>query len=140
MDHLLNLSTAAKLVGVSRGTLQKKIQNGELETFEGHIRMSSLCKVYPDVGNRTDAVLERVNRIRDNPIWKPNLNERSDERLLANQVHQLQVELKDTYAELDTYKRLVQELHDRMTALKDGCDRKEKQQLQALMNWMSSQL
>ena len=140
MDHLLNLSTAAKLVGVSRGTLQKKIQSGELETFEGHIRISSLCKVYPEVENKTDPVLERVNRIRDNPAYKPSLNERSDKRLLADQIHQLQIELKDTYAELDTYKRLVQELHDRMTALKDGCNREEKQQLQALMNWMSSQL
>lgn len=140
MDHLLNLSTAAKLVGVSRGTIQSKIQAGELETFEGHVRMSALSVVYPEVGNSTDSVLERVARIRDNCDFKDNINELSDERQLATKVHQLQVELKDIYVELDTYKKLITELYERLAEMKEGCDRQEKQKLQALLFWISNQL
>ena len=140
MDHLLNLSTAAKLVGVSRGTIQSKIRSGELETFEGHVRMSALRKVYPEVGNITDTVLERVNRIRDSVMRKVNVNSPLDERLLAKQVNQLQFELREVNGKLDSYKTLIIEIHERLSDLKDGCERKEKQQLQALLNWMSAQL
>ena len=140
MDQLLSLSTAAKLAGVSRGTIQSRIQTGELEVFEGHVRMSALSKVYPEIEDKTDMVLERVNRIRDNAMHKVNPDEISDERLLANQVHRLQVELTDVYAELDSYKALTMELHDRLIVMKEGCERKEKQMLQALLHWMSSQL
>lgn len=140
MDHLLNLSTAAKLAGVSRGTIQSRIQAGELEAFEGHVRMSALSKVYPEVEDKTDAVLERMSRIQDNAMHKVSPDEISDERLLANQVHRLQIELTDTIAELDSYKALTMELHDRLIVMKEGCERKEKQMLQALLHWMSAQL
>ena len=140
MDHLLNLSTAAKLAGVSRGTIQSRIQAGELEAFEGHVRMSALCRVYPDIQDKTDTVLERMSRIQDNAMHKVNPDEISDERLLANQVHRLQIELTDTVAELDSYKALTMELQDRLVAMKEGCERKEKQMLQALLHWMSVQL
>ena len=140
MDPLLNLSTAAKLAGVSRGAIQSRIQAGELEAFEGHVRMSALSKVYPEVEDKTDAVLERMSRIQDNAMHKVSPDEISDERLLANQVHRLQIELTDTIAELDSYKALTMELHDRLIVMKEGCERKEKQMLQALLHWMSAQL
>mgnify|MGYP000532494315 CR=1 FL=1 len=35
MPRLITLSRAARLVGVKRGALQKKIRDGELRTFEG---------------------------------------------------------------------------------------------------------
>ena len=142
MDHLLNLSTAAKLAGVSRGAIQSRIQAGDLEAFEGHVRMSALARVYPEVetDNRTDTVLERLGRIQDNAMHKFNPDEISDERLLANQVHRLQLELTNTYAELDSYKTLTMELQDRLLVMKESCDRKEKQMLQALLHWISTQI
>ena len=142
MDHLLNLSTAAKLAGVSRRTIQSKIQAGDLEAFEGHVRMSALSTVYPEVESegRTDTVLERMERIQDNALHKINPDEISDERFLANQVHRLQIELTDAYAQLDSYKALTLELHDRLLAMKESCDRKEKQMIQALLHWMGVQI
>jgi len=140
MDHLLNLSTAAKLAGVSRRTIQSRIQVGELEAFEGHVRMSALTRVYPDVDNRTDTVLERMARIQDNAINKVNPDEISDERLLANQVHRLQLELTDAYLQLDSYKVLTFELQNRLIAMRESCDRKEKQMIQALLHWMAVQM
>ena len=140
MDHLLNLSTAAKLAGVSRRTIQSRIQSGELEAFEGHVRMSALSKVYPEVAERTDAVLERVARIQDNALHKINPDEISDERMLANQVHRLQIELTDAYAQLDSYRLVTGQLQERLEVMKENCDRKDKQMIQALLHWMAMQL
>ncbi len=140
MDHLLNLSTAAKLVGVSRGIIQSKIKNGELETFEGHIRMSSLCKAYPEIENKTDPVLERMTRLRENSMWEAKPVGKSAERLLSSQVHQLQVELQDAQAEINTYVILFDELNSRLSQMKEDCEREEKQKLQALINWITTQI
>lgn len=140
MDHLLNLSTAAKLAGVSRRTIQSRIQAGELEAFEGHVRMSALTRVYPGIENKTDAVLERMSRIQDNALHKVNPDDISDERILANQVHRLQLELTDAYAQLDSYKALTMELQDRLLVMREGCERKEKQMIQALLHWMATQI
>ena len=140
MDHLLNLSTAAKLAGVSRRTIQSRIQSGELEAFEGHVRMSALSKVYPEATERTDAVLERVARIQDNALHKINPDEISDERILASQVHRLQIELTDAYAQLDSYRLVTAQLQQRLEVMKENCDRKDKQMIQALLHWMAVQL
>lgn len=37
MPQLLTLARAARLVGVTRGALQKRIKNGELTTFERQV-------------------------------------------------------------------------------------------------------
>jgi len=140
MDHLLNLSTAAKLAGVSRRTIQSRIQSGELETFEGHVRMSALSTVYPEVSDRTDSVLERMERIQDGALHKINPDEISDERFLANQVHRLQLELTDAYARLDSYHTLTLQLQERLQTMKEQCDRKDKQMIQALLHWMGVQI
>lgn len=140
MDHLLNLSRAAKMAGVSRQQIQAHIQGGGLETFEGSVRMSALSRVYPDIGSEVDAIFERMSRIQDNALFKLNPEEIPDERLLANQVHRLQVELGDAYAEIESYQRMVLELKDRLVIMQEGCDRKEKQILQALLGWISAQM
>ena len=140
MDHLLNLSTAAKLAGVSRREIQSRMQAGELDAFEGHIRMSALIRVYPEVDSKTDAVLERMARIQDNAVGKVSPDGISDERLLANQVHRLQLELTDAHLQLNSYKALTFELQNRLVAMKEGCDRKEKQTIQALLHWIAMQI
>ena len=140
MDHLLSLSRAAKLAGVSRHTIQSQIQSGALEAFEGSVRMSALSKVYPDVDPESSAILERMSRIQENALFKANPDAVSSERVMANQVHRLQVELADAYAEIESYQSLVMELRDRLIVMREGCARKEKQVLQALLGWMSGQM
>jgi len=140
MDHLVNLSRAAKLAGVSRRQIQARIQDGDLEAFEGEVRLSALAKVYPEVDAEADAMVERMARIQNNALFKPSPDEITDERFLADQVHRLQLELADAYAEIDAYQHLVVDLRDRLVAMKEGCERKEKQVLQALVSWMNGQM
>ena len=46
MDRLLSVSQAARMVGIPRRLLQQHIQEGRINAFEGHIRMSELHKAY----------------------------------------------------------------------------------------------
>ena len=140
MDHLLSLSKAAKLAGVSRRAIQEKIQDGALETFEGQVRLTALLKVYPGVDPGASAIVERVGRIRDSAMNKRNPDTLGRERSLPAQVRRLQRELANTQAELADHKALTLELHERLTAMQAGLDRRERQMLQALLKWMSMRL
>lgn len=48
MPQLLSLLRAARLVGVSRATLQRKIRGGELRTFEGMLAAEDLLHAHPE--------------------------------------------------------------------------------------------
>lgn len=63
MARLLSIARAAKLVGVPRGVLQKQIFNGEIESFEGQIKLSDLEKLYPQSELEDNTVIEHIEEI-----------------------------------------------------------------------------
>jgi CDP-4-dehydro-6-deoxyglucose reductase len=70
MPSLITLSRAARLVGVKRGALQKKIREGELRTFEGEILLSDLLHSYPQAEVEDTSMLERVEQIMEQAVNK----------------------------------------------------------------------
>ena len=70
LPSLITLSRAARLVGVKRGTLQKKIQQGELRTFEGELLLSDLLHAYPQTEVEDSTMLERVGTIKEQAVNK----------------------------------------------------------------------
>ncbi len=70
MPRLITLSRAARLVGVKRGTLQNKIQQGELRTFEGELLLSDLLHAYPQTEVEDSTMLERVETIMEQAVNK----------------------------------------------------------------------
>ncbi len=70
MDRLLTVSRAARLVGVSRGTLQKQIQDGDLPSFEGMVRLDDLNQDYPNVEVEDNTMLEKIEHIIDNALHR----------------------------------------------------------------------
>ena len=70
MPRLITLSRAARLVGVKRGALQKKIQAGELRTFEGELLLSDLLHSYPQTSVEDTTMLERVEQIMEQAVNK----------------------------------------------------------------------
>ena len=70
MPRLITLSRAARLVGVKRGALQKKIRDGELRTFEGELLLSDLLHVYPQTRVEDSSMLERVSQIMEQAVNK----------------------------------------------------------------------
>jgi CDP-4-dehydro-6-deoxyglucose reductase len=62
MPRLITLSRAARLVGVKRGALQKKIRDGELRTFEGELLLSDLLHAYPQTEVEDSIMEQAVNK------------------------------------------------------------------------------
>jgi len=86
MPRLITLSRAARLVGVKRGTLQKKIQQGDLRTFEGELLLSDLLHAYPQTEVEDSTMLERVETIMEmavNKIYRSPADKPSSDTLAA---------------------------------------------------------
>jgi CDP-4-dehydro-6-deoxyglucose reductase len=64
MPQLLPLSRAARLAGVTRGELQNRLREQNIETFEGKITVSNLLALYPDADLESDPVFERIQQIK----------------------------------------------------------------------------
>ena len=67
---LLSLSRAARLAGVTRAELQRRIRRGDIETFEGSVAVQDLLRLYPAVSLSNDEALDRVERIKSDALPK----------------------------------------------------------------------
>ena len=62
MIDMLTLWRAAQVVGVSRGVLQKKIRDGELESSEGLVSTEELLRVFSHVVFKEPGALRTRNQ------------------------------------------------------------------------------
>ena len=63
---------SARLAGVTRAELQRRIRRGDIPTFEGAVTVNDLLRAYPSVSLTDDAALERVERIKNEALPKTN--------------------------------------------------------------------
>lgn len=139
MDHLLSLSQAARMVGVSRKILQDHIQMGDLSVFEGSIRQSELMKLYPELNTDKSGMIEKMQRIKENAIDKYVNDTIPDPEHLMSEVQRLRAQLESAEAKIGDYEQLVTEMKDRMIDFQSSCDKKQSLMFNALMGWFYHQ-
>ncbi len=132
MPELLTLSRAARLVGVSRGAIQKRIKSGELPTFEGSVSVTDLLRVYPDARLEDDTALERLERIKESAFAK-RIRERllPDPEVLLVRLHELGKELAGTKARLAHYRGIVDGVQEQLAGGAEAV---------ALRHWLTREL
>ncbi len=126
--ELLTLSRAARLAGVTRGVLQKRIRDGQLPSFEGMVRVDDLVRAFPETQLEDNAELARVSRIKERAFGR-RVYERSlpDKEVLAARLGALGRELAEVKAGAARYRALLAELRQRLEG-------------QALGAWLKQQL
>ena len=118
MSQLLTLSRAARLVGATRGALQKKIKDGDLPTFEGMVTPADLLRVYPQTQFEDNALLERLAQIMDSAFSK-RIREHilPAPEVLAVRLSDLGHELAEARAQLARYRAVSAECEQRLAVL-----------------------
>ncbi len=76
MDRHLSLSQAARLIGVKRGDIQKKIQENKLTVMEGTVVLSDLKKAFPDAVYEDNTMLDKVEKFMQDAVHKMAQSER----------------------------------------------------------------
>lgn len=123
MSEHIPLFRAARLVGVSRGTLQKSIREGGLDAFEGTIDISDLAKLYPRADLSHDSEYERVQDIKAHAYSK-RVRERimPDPEILVSRIGEFAQELGTTRAQLANYQSIVKQIINRLKTIEQTED------------------
>lgn len=120
MSRLMNLSRAARLVGVTRVALQKKIKDGVLPSFEGMVSEEGLLRVYPDTQFEDNTVFEPIGRGKTVGFGVRALEHLPNKEVLAARLAALGKDFADAQAELRAYRTLAQELEEQLKTWDDG--------------------
>ncbi len=127
-NHLITLSRAARLIGVVRGELQKKIQQGVLRAFDGMVTIDDLLLAYPKAQLEDDTEYTRVSQIKEKAFGK-RIFERAmpDVETLAARVTELSKALTLSQSQLKQFKGLLDHLGDQLIDIckQPGVDAKE---------------
>jgi hypothetical protein len=140
MDRLFSVSQAARLVGVPRRMIQQHIQEGLLEAFEGHIRLSELHKAYPEANSDRSGMVEKVNRIREVAVSKANRDFKPNVDHLCSELQRARVEIERLRDEVDSYQQFAAETEHRLIELQERCDTRQAMLLGTLLGWFMNQL
>lgn len=139
--QLLTLTRAARLVGVSRGALQKKIKNGALPTFEGMVKPEDLLHAYPDTQLEDNAALEHFTHIKDE-AFTDRVRERllPEPEVLAERLTGLGRELARARALVERYKSITDWLYDKFNEHESTGSREIKNIMGPLKLWLRHEL
>lgn len=133
----LSLSRAARLAGVTRAELQRRIRRGEITTFEGAVAVEALLRAYPAVSLTDDATLERVERIKSDAQPKLNSGETalpSPEVFLAR-LRGLSETLAERIAANELADALLDQVGERLAGLANQSAERLPEALREIHDW-----
>lgn len=120
MPQQVPLFRAARLVGVSRSALQRRIHDEGINTFEGTIKLSDLATLYPKADLSHDSEYERVQDIKATAYTK-RVRERimPDAEILVSRINEFAQELGATRTQLAQYQSIIMQIVDRLKTIDD---------------------
>ncbi|WP_133510703.1 2Fe-2S iron-sulfur cluster-binding protein [Candidatus Thiosymbion oneisti] len=141
MTQLLSLSRAARLAGVTRSELQKRIRQGELTTFEGEIAAADLLRIYPEVNLEHSGDLERVERIKADALPRSHQGEGilPDAQVLIGRLKSLSQVLVQKAAALETAEAMLAELDARLAAMAESTDPNTAVCTREIQAWLAAE-
>lgn len=141
MSLLLSLSRAARLVGVNRSELQKRIKQGELDTFDGMVSVDNLLASYPGVQLEDNTEYSRVLFIKEKAFGK-RVFERimPDVETLATRVNELSRALTVAQIQINQYKILHEKLLTRLNELQVQRGSESAEVVGSIKKWLQSEI
>ncbi len=137
----LTLSRAARLAGVTRGELQRRIRRGDVETFEGSVAVHDLLRLYPEVSLSNDEALERVERIRSEALPKSYDSDAvlPSPQVLVSRLKSLSTSLVEHLSALEATEGLLDRVGERLAELRDDPPETLAQALRETLAWLSEE-
>ena len=135
MTQLLSLSRAARLAGVTRADLQKRIRRGDIKTFEGEVAVSDLLRVFPSVSLEKTGMLEQVERIKADAVPRSYDGDTTlpSAEVLVSRIKSLSEALVQKVALVDAQDELLDEVRRR---LNDVAQAQSSPEAAALLGWL----
>ena len=136
MTERITVSKAAKLLGVTRAELRKRLAAAEIETFEGEVDLEEVRCIAPDLKRADQEILDRVKYLRNDASKLPR-----DEKVQS--IHDLQAEVRrlTTQLSIETqmaghYRAIVEDLGHELGQMQTADDPAARQAALTLCQWL----
>lgn len=141
MTGMLSLTRAAKLIGVARSELQKKIQCGEMVSHDGMVDIGTLLRNYPDAQLEDSAESRRVAQIKERAFGK-RVFERAlpDAEVLAARITELSKSLARSEGQLKQFSALLDKLWGKIVAIESGSVTESQKTIKDLKVWIKHEV
>lgn len=135
-QQLLSVARAVRLVGVSRGALQRKVRETGVETFEGMIALNDLLRLYPDAQTDEAKSIEKVQDIKAKA--RPGRAGQTEElsEVISRRLSSLSQELVQSREQLRYFQHCADQLVERLHKV-DGSDPDE---IAAIVEWVEAEM
>lgn len=142
MSQRIGIARAAQLLGISRRDIQKKIHQGELDTFEGELDLDELRRCYPTlVLDGQSAMLEHVRVIRQTAFARRVSHTLfPDQDHLERQVKRLGTQAAVNRVKADRYLKILQDTMNRLQEWGNCEDDSRRAVARELNAWLSERL
>ena len=141
MTQTISLSRAARLVGVTRYELQKRIRKGELPSFDGSVTLDDLLASFPDAQLEDNTEYARVTRIKERAFGK-RVFERAlpDIEVLAARIAEMSRALSNAETRVNHYNTLLERLQQRLQELEKHCSGENRAVMSELKKWLKQEV
>jgi CDP-4-dehydro-6-deoxyglucose reductase len=142
MPQLLPLSRAARLAGVTRSELQKRLRERNIEAFEGKITVSNLLTMYPDADLESDPVFERIQDIKDKARPKRDYTDGwlPDAEVLMTRLKEINSVLMRTKASLNYTEQVLKDILQRLSVGRQLVPERRLEAVDELCDWLEHSL
>ena len=120
MDRHLSLSQAARLIGVKRTDIQKKIQENKLKVMEGTVVLSDLKIAFPDAVYEDNTMVEKMEKFMKDAVHKMAQSEREGAHIdsLSRRLVKISKELADERTRAEHMEELIDSMKQKFLELK----------------------
>ncbi|MBI5890816.1 MAG: 2Fe-2S iron-sulfur cluster binding domain-containing protein [Nitrosomonadales bacterium] len=141
MSDVLSLTRAARLIGVTRSELQKKIQRGEMISHDGMVTVGNLLACYPDAQLEDTAEVRRIALIKERAFGKRVL-ERAlpDAEVLAARIVELSRTLAHNEGQVKQFNTLLGKLWDKLAEIESKLDARSGKAMEDLKTWIKQEV
>ncbi len=141
MTQSISLSRAARLVGVTRNELQKRIRDGKLPSFDGFINLDDLLASYPNAQLEDNGEYARVVHIKERAFGK-RVFERAmpDVEVLAARVTEMSRELSGAQTRIMHFNTLLDRLQNKLSEIEGSCHVEDKTIVNNFKTWMKNEI
>lgn len=136
MGEMIGISKAARLLGLDRLELRRRIDSAGIPTFDGMVSFDALDRVLPNLGFDESEIVERTRLIRENARalrHDPRVRPPDD---LAQEVRNLTSALLIERRRLERFKKIFDDLSFHLGHEQDSTDPKRREFAHELTAWL----
>ncbi len=140
----LSVSTAAKILSISRFEIQDQINTGKLQTHEGYVTTDSLRLAYPNINfhSEQDKLIEKMQQIKNKSMFKSaaiDIAQSEATKSFKTIIAGLKTKLYKEKIKRHHYEIVFKELSERLDLLEEHCHSKDRERLHKLKSWVGDQ-